>query len=83
MAGKRWSEFLQGGAGAEGDFMDEDGREQEEDEEEDEEGEVGSLQSMQSMQSHASFASLPSYMRSKSGFEMDPDRVSSIGRRAL
>ncbi len=76
MAGKRWSEFLQAGT-AEG-LINEDGRhEEEEDEEEDEEGEQGSLQSIHSMQSHVSFASLPSYMRSKSGFEMDPDRVSS------
>lgn len=32
--------------------------------------------SMRSLQSHVSFVSLPSYMRSKSGMEMDPDRVS-------
>lgn len=43
-------------------------------------------QSLGSLQSHVSFAELPSYMRSKSGMEMDPDRVSCelvFGRRAF
>lgn len=81
--GRRWSEFLlpavQGAIAEEESQMtgDNDGRydeagdeDFEEDNEEDEEG------SMRSLQSHVSFASLPSYMRSKSGMEMDPDRVS-------
>lgn len=76
MAGKRWSEFLQGGTTEEGELINEDGRYEQEDDEGEDEEEEGSLQSIHSVQSHVSFASLPSYMRSKSGFEMDPDRVS-------
>lgn len=31
-----------------------------------------------SLQSHVTFGSLPSYMKAKSGVEMDPDRVSFV-----
>lgn len=34
--------------------------------------------SVLSLQSHVTFDSLPSYMRAKSGVEMDPDRVSFV-----
>lgn len=81
MDGRRWSEFLPSAGKPEGKLLEqsgarcsEGGNEGEDDEGEDDEEGEGSLHSLQS---HVTFASLPSYMRSKSGLEMDPDRVSS------
>lgn len=73
MDGRRWSEFLPG-AKAEGKLLEHSGRCSKGEGDEDDEDGGGSLHSVQS---HVSFASLPSYMRSKSGLEMDPDRVST------
>lgn len=73
MDGRRRPEFLPGGKG-EGKLLEPSGRCSEGEEDEDDEDGGGSLHSLQS---HVTFASLPSYMRSKSGLEMDPDRVSS------
>lgn len=75
MAGRRWSEFLPGGKAA-GEFLVEHSSDHGGDEEE-EDGHEDGGGSLHSLQSHVTFASLPSYMRSKSGMEMDPDRVSS------
>lgn len=75
MEGRRWSEFLPTADGkAERKLLQHNGRCSEGEEDEDNEDGGGSLHSLQS---HVTFASLPSYMRSKSGLEMDPDRVSS------
>lgn len=78
MDGRRWSEFLPGGKAA-GELLEhgDHGSEGEEDAHEDGGG------SLHSLQSHVSFASLPSYMRSKSGMEMDPDRVSSTAQSKI
>lgn len=64
--GGRWSEFLLpavGGVGSEGEQMVEEGIYDK------------SYCSTSTFQSYTPFKSLPSYMKSKSGVEMDPDRV--------
>ncbi|CAM9103461.1 unnamed protein product [Ectocarpus sp. 6 AP-2014] len=74
MGGRRWSESLLPTAeSTPGWKLPDDGQHGQEDGEDDGglEEETGSLCSLQS---HVTFASLPSYMRSKSGLEMDPDR---------
>lgn len=75
MDGRRWSEFLSPPAGSTpGGKLPDDGQQGQDDGEDEGEREEESG-SLCSLQSHVTFASLPSYMRSKSGLEMDPDRV--------
>lgn len=78
MDGRRWSEFLPAGGKPGEKLFEQSGRCSEGQGDEDDEDGGGSLHSLQS---HVTFASLPSYMRSKSGLEMDPDRVSSSSNK--
>lgn len=89
MAGRRWSEFLLpavqgaggGSSGEENEYLKSEHHHEEEEEEQ--EGDIGKSEDDEdfgdnpslTFRSSASFASLPSYMRAKSGLEMDPDRV--------
>ena len=76
MAGRRWSEFIPTGGKAQEKLLQQHSSDRCSEEEEDGDNEDGGG-SLHSLQSHVTFASLPSYMRSKSGLEMDPDRVRS------
>lgn len=89
MAGRRWSEFLLPAVRGAGGGSSEEENEYLKSEHHHEEGEEGYEEDIGksgdekdfgynpslSLRSSMSFASLPSYMRAKSGLEMDPDRV--------